>query len=90
MGTPFVMVDRVSPLTYLLGKPRIRVAHYAMVNLIGTIPDMSAVFSVPETHLHLYGKQPRAGRKLGHVTVWTQDAAQLQQRLQELRQRAGL
>ena len=34
MGTPFVMVYRVSPLTYALGKPRVKVAHYAMVNLI--------------------------------------------------------
>lgn len=34
MGTPFVMVYCVSPLTYLLGKPRVKVAHYAMVNLI--------------------------------------------------------
>jgi lipid-A-disaccharide synthase len=34
MATPFVMVYRVSPLTYLLGKPRVKVAHYAMVNLI--------------------------------------------------------
>lgn len=34
MGTPFVMVYRVSPLTYLLGKPRIKVSHFAMVNLI--------------------------------------------------------
>jgi lipid-A-disaccharide synthase len=34
MGTPFVMVYRVSPLTYTLGKPRVKVAHFAMVNLI--------------------------------------------------------
>jgi lipid-A-disaccharide synthase len=34
MGTPFVMVYRVSPLTYALGKPRIKVPHFAMVNLI--------------------------------------------------------
>jgi lipid-A-disaccharide synthase len=34
MGTPFVMVYRVSPLTYVLGKPRVKVPHYAMVNLI--------------------------------------------------------
>jgi lipid-A-disaccharide synthase len=34
MGTPFVMVYRVSPLTYALGKPRVKVPHYAMVNLI--------------------------------------------------------
>ena len=34
MGTPFVMVYRVSSLTYALGKPRVKVPHYAMVNLI--------------------------------------------------------
>ena len=34
MNTPFVMVYRVSPLTYLLGKPRVKVLRFAMVNLI--------------------------------------------------------
>ena len=34
MSTPFVMVYRVSPLTYALGKPRIKVPYFAMVNLI--------------------------------------------------------
>jgi lipid-A-disaccharide synthase len=34
MKTPFVMVYRVSKLTYLLGKPRIKVPYFAMVNLI--------------------------------------------------------
>ena len=34
METPFVMVYRVSPLTYFLGKPRVKVPHFAMVNLI--------------------------------------------------------
>ena len=34
MGTPFVMVYRVSPVTYALGKPRVKVPHFAMVNLI--------------------------------------------------------
>ena len=34
MSTPFVMVYRVSPLTYLLGKSRVKVPHFAMVNLI--------------------------------------------------------
>jgi lipid-A-disaccharide synthase len=34
MHTPFVMVYRVSPLTYLLGKPRVKVPRFAMVNLI--------------------------------------------------------
>ncbi len=34
MNTPFVMVYRVSPLTYLMGKPRVKVPRFAMVNLI--------------------------------------------------------
>jgi len=34
MQMPFVMVYRVSPLTYLLGKRRVKVPHFAMVNLI--------------------------------------------------------
>ena len=34
MNTPFVMVYRVSPLTYRLGKPRVKVPRFAMVNLI--------------------------------------------------------
>ena len=34
MRTPFVMVYRVSQLTYALGKPRVKVPHFAMVNLI--------------------------------------------------------
>ncbi len=34
MGTPFVMVYRVSPLTYFLGRSRVKVPYFAMVNLI--------------------------------------------------------
>jgi lipid-A-disaccharide synthase len=34
MNMPFVMVYRVSPLTYALGKPRVKVPRFAMVNLI--------------------------------------------------------
>jgi lipid-A-disaccharide synthase len=34
MDTPFVMVYRVSPLTYFLGRSRVKVPHFAMVNLI--------------------------------------------------------
>jgi 5-(carboxyamino)imidazole ribonucleotide synthase len=41
----------------------------AMINLIGELPDSKQVLAVPSAHLHLYGKEPRAGRKLGHVTL---------------------
>ena len=38
MHTPFVMVYRVSSLTYFLGKPRVKVPHFAMVNLVAGEP----------------------------------------------------
>jgi 5-(carboxyamino)imidazole ribonucleotide synthase len=49
----------------------------AMINLIGAVPDPAAVLDVPGAHLHLYGKAPRPGRKLGHVTVRADDLAAL-------------
>jgi len=45
----------------------------AMANLIGVIPDPASVAVIPGAHLHLYGKTPRPGRKLGHITVRADD-----------------
>jgi lipid-A-disaccharide synthase len=58
MGTPFVMVYRVSPLTYALGKPRVKVPHFAMVNLIAgeeIVPELVQHDFTPQkivTHLN--------------------------------------
>ena len=56
----------------------------AMLNLIGELPDASEVLAVRDAHLHLYGKTPRAGRKLGHVTLRAASPEQLASRLGEL------
>jgi len=40
-----------------------------MVNCIGAMPRHAEVLAVPGAHLHDYGKAPRRGRKLGHVTI---------------------
>jgi 5-(carboxyamino)imidazole ribonucleotide synthase len=53
----------------------------AMVNCIGRMPDRDAVLRVPGAHLHDYGKHPRPGRKVGHVTVTADDPATLAERL---------
>ena len=53
----------------------------AMFNWIGELPDAAPVLSTADAHWHDYGKQPRAGRKVGHATVCAADAAQLAQRL---------
>jgi len=49
------------------------VGHAGMINLIGDIPD--SVRSLDQGVLHDYGKAPRPGRKLGHITVTTETAA---------------
>lgn len=47
--------------------------HAGMLNLIGSIPD--AARSLAHGALHDYGKDPRPGRKLGHITVMGESAA---------------
>lgn len=56
----------------------------AMVNLIGGWPDPATVLAVPGAHLHLYGKQPRRGRKVGHITVCAASSAALTAPLQAI------
>ena len=58
--------------------------HAAMVNLIGDLPDEKAVLAVENAHLHLYGKAPRAGRKIGHVTLRESSAERLHAALDSL------
>lgn len=60
--------------------------HVAMLNLIGSLPQSTDVLAIPGAHLHLYGKAPRPGRKLGHVTVLHSDPNTLAARLAQLRQ----
>lgn len=43
--------------------------HSAMLNLIGTMPARELLLAEPGVHLHDYGKAPRQGRKLGHLTI---------------------
>jgi len=60
-----------------------------MLNLLGDLwfdargeareggPDWAALLALPGSHLHLYGKaQPRAGRKMGHLTITAESRAQ--------------
>ncbi len=51
-----------------LGSTRVR-AHTTMLNLIGTIPPLEAVTTLQSVHTHLYGKDIRPGRKVGHINI---------------------
>lgn len=57
-----------------------------MKNLIGNAPASAKILAVPGAGLHLYGKTPKPGRKLGHVTIVTSDERAAQAALQQLEQ----
>lgn len=40
-----------------------------MINIISKKGDRNALLQLPYVHLHLYDKEEREGRKLGHITV---------------------
>ncbi|MBX7143451.1 MAG: 5-(carboxyamino)imidazole ribonucleotide synthase [Oligoflexia bacterium] len=58
-----------------LGNPNERGAA-RMFNILSTLPDTERMLAIPGAHVHLYGKAERPGRKLGHVTLCEQNAAQ--------------
>jgi 5-(carboxyamino)imidazole ribonucleotide synthase len=67
-----------SHLRAILGLPLRRTAARGpsvLVNLVGSMPQMDELFAVSAHHLavHEYGKEPRPGRKLGHVTLVDSD-----------------
>ncbi len=53
-----------------------------MLNVIGGEPDVRGLLAMRGVHAHMYGKTPRAGRKLGHVTVCGESAADVGERAQ--------
>jgi 5-(carboxyamino)imidazole ribonucleotide synthase len=63
-----------------LGSPEAR-GWSVMVNLIGSVPDRARIVGVPGVHLHLYGKEPRPGRKMGHVNLVAPSPEGLEMRL---------
>ncbi len=58
--------------------------HSIMVNIIGEPAATEIVLSIDGAHLHNYGKSPRPGRKLGHVTLRGDEPQALERRLTDL------
>jgi 5-(carboxyamino)imidazole ribonucleotide synthase len=52
------------------------IAPCVMQNIIAEMPALSDLLQNPKAHPHLYGKEPRPGRKLGHVTYFVEEANQ--------------
>lgn len=62
-GLPLGAVEALGPAT--------------MFNLIGGRPALEELLGVPGAKVHLYGKEPRDGRKLGHVNLLNAGPAEL-------------
>jgi 5-(carboxyamino)imidazole ribonucleotide synthase len=58
--------------------------HSAMINLIGTMPVRGELLRHAGVHLHDYAKEPRPGRKLGHLTVVEDDAGRCERQARRL------
>ena len=65
------------------------VGHSAMVNFIGGLPKREEIANMPQTHLHLYDKEPKKGRKVAHVTGRAQTPGQLQAIVSQLTELAN-
>jgi len=55
LGLPLGLTDALAPSV--------------MINLIGGAPPTEELLRLPGAHLHLYGKEPRRARKIGHLTL---------------------
>jgi 5-(carboxyamino)imidazole ribonucleotide synthase len=75
-------------LDWPLGQTSLTAPAVATVNVLGNaagddprqaLPD---ALSIPGVHVHLYGKTPRPGRKLGHVTVCGDNIEDIRERAQ--------
>lgn len=56
----------------------------AMINFIGGLPTAEQTLAIANTHLHLYDKAPRKGRKVAHATAHTDTAEELANAVQQL------
>ncbi len=75
-GNPFVVVYRVSPLTYAIGRRLVKLEHYAMVNLI------AGREIVPE----LIQKRFTAQNIVGHVRSLLAEGPERQRMMEDLRE----
>jgi 5-(carboxyamino)imidazole ribonucleotide synthase len=68
----------------------------AMANLLGDLwepckPNWSRLMQNPQVKLHLYGKrEPRRGRKMGHITTLAEDPADAERIAREARSSLSL
>ena len=55
-----------------------------MINIISEKGDIANIMALPYAHVHLYGKEERTGRKLGHITVQADNTEELKWRVKNI------
>lgn len=62
----------------------------AMLNWIGAFPDNVLSITEPDLYWHLYGKEPRPGRKIGHSTLLAPSPQELHDKIVNLVKKLGV
>lgn len=81
-GTPMVVVYRLSPMTYRLGRPLVRVSMFSMVNLVAgerVVPELIQDDCTP----------PNVAREALDLLTNRERAADMRERLAEVREKLG-
>ncbi|MBX7244290.1 MAG: 5-(carboxyamino)imidazole ribonucleotide synthase [Candidatus Sumerlaeaceae bacterium] len=62
----------------------------AMINLIGHAPEVDSILRAePTARVHLYGKDPKPGRKLGHINITAPGLESLKRKTERLSKLVG-
>jgi 5-(carboxyamino)imidazole ribonucleotide synthase len=56
----------------------------AMINCIGELPPLADIMTIQGAHVHDYAKEPKPGRKVGHITVRSNDPDYLESVTQQV------
>ena len=62
----------------------------AMLNWIGAFPENVLSINEPNLHWHIYGKEPRPGRKIGHSTLLATTPQELHDKIVSLVKKLGV
>ena len=69
-----------------LGQTTITSKFSAMINIIGVHGPIQKVLKTKNAHLHLYNKEERTGRKLGHITLTSNSIDELNKMIESLKE----
>jgi 5-(carboxyamino)imidazole ribonucleotide synthase len=69
-----------------LGQTTITSKFSAMINIIGVHGPIQKVLKTKNAHLHLYNKEERTGRKLGHITLTSNSIDELNKTIGSLKE----